>query len=176
MAKETFQRTKPHVNVGTIGNGEEFSLSYVGATGKPTLAAKRLFVGNLSWYQQVEGTGRNRQRGLRGVGGKAGAGTVVIDGVIDDIFSIAKEDLEGGEGRGGTGSSRELLFDTPPKMDITAELTDVPQKNVAATFCLQGCLPSNWEITTNDTGDAVEVLHFECDNIVNREECIVARL
>ena len=173
MAKETFQRTKPHVNVGTIGNGEEFSLSYVGSTGKPTLAAKRLFVGNLSWYQQVEGTGRNRQRGLRGVGGNTGGVGAVT---IDDIFSIDEEDLEGERGgTKGASNGRELLFGTPPKMDITAELTDVPQKNVAATFCLQGCLPSNWEITTNDTGDAVEILHFECDSIVNREEC-VARL
>jgi elongation factor Tu len=56
MAKEKFERTKPHVNVGTIGHVDH---------GKTTLtAAITKYFGEFKAYDQIDGAPEEKARGI----------------------------------------------------------------------------------------------------------------
>jgi len=52
-------------------------------------------------------------------------------------------------------------------VDLVATLSDPSDRNVAASFKFHGCLAVKWEINTDEKGDAVEILHFECRSSVD---------
>ena len=61
MAKEKFERTKPHVNVGTIGHVDHGKTSLTAAITK-TLAAKKL--AEFVPFDQIDKAPEERERGI----------------------------------------------------------------------------------------------------------------
>ena len=68
-----------------------------------------------------------------------------------------------------SGDGRMLMT----KADLIAELLQPSSgegnKDPVATFTLKECLPTKWAIETNDQGFALEVLTFECENIIRAD-------
>ena len=61
MAKETFERTKPHVNVGTIGHVDHGKTTLTAAI---TLAQARRFGGDAVAFDQIDKAPEERERGI----------------------------------------------------------------------------------------------------------------
>lgn len=61
MAKETFQRTKPHVNVGTIGHVDHGKTTLTAAI--TTVLAKRGFA-QARAYDQIDAAPEEKARGI----------------------------------------------------------------------------------------------------------------
>ena len=61
MAKEKFERTKPHVNVGTIGHVDHGKTTLTAAITK-TLAAKKL--ADFVPFDQIDKAPEERERGI----------------------------------------------------------------------------------------------------------------
>ena len=62
MGKEKFERTKPHVNVGTIGHVDHGKTTLTAAI--TTVMAKK-FGGDARGYDQIDNAPEERERGLR---------------------------------------------------------------------------------------------------------------
>ena len=61
MAKETFQRTKPHVNIGTIGHVDHGKTTLTAAITK-VLAAKGL--SEIKSFDQIDNAPEEKERGI----------------------------------------------------------------------------------------------------------------
>ena len=61
MAKEKFERTKPHVNIGTIGHVDHGKTTLTAAITK-TLSIKGL--AQFEAYDQIDGAPEERERGI----------------------------------------------------------------------------------------------------------------
>ncbi|MBO6779684.1 MAG: elongation factor Tu, partial [Rhodothermales bacterium] len=62
MAKETFQRTKPHVNVGTIGHVDHGKTTLTAAI--TTVLAKRVEGNQLRSFDSIDNAPEERERGI----------------------------------------------------------------------------------------------------------------
>ena len=61
MAKEKFQRTKPHVNVGTIGHVDHGKTTLTAAI---TLIQAAKFGGEAKAFDQIDNAPEERERGI----------------------------------------------------------------------------------------------------------------
>ncbi|MFY0683972.1 MAG: elongation factor Tu [Balneola sp.] len=61
MAKETFQRTKPHVNVGTIGHVDHGKTTLTAAI---TTVMAKTYGGNAQAFDQIDNAPEERERGI----------------------------------------------------------------------------------------------------------------
>ncbi|MFO8030395.1 MAG: GTP-binding protein, partial [Cyclonatronaceae bacterium] len=61
MAKETFERTKPHVNIGTIGHVDHGKTTLTAAITR-TLAAK--YGGVVKAFDDIDNAPEERERGI----------------------------------------------------------------------------------------------------------------
>ncbi|MDA0912184.1 MAG: GTP-binding protein, partial [Proteobacteria bacterium] len=61
MAKEKFERTKPHVNVGTIGHVDHGKTTLTAAI---TLIMAQKFGGTARAYDQIDAAPEERERGI----------------------------------------------------------------------------------------------------------------
>ncbi|MDR9447198.1 MAG: GTP-binding protein, partial [Balneolaceae bacterium] len=61
MAKETFQRTKPHVNVGTIGHVDHGKTTLTAAIS--TVMAKT-YGGDASRFDEIDNAPEEKERGI----------------------------------------------------------------------------------------------------------------
>ncbi|MGB5224823.1 MAG: GTP-binding protein, partial [Arenicellales bacterium] len=61
MSKEKFERTKPHVNVGTIGHVDHGKTTLTAAL--TTVLAKQ-FGGEVKGYDQIDNAPEERERGI----------------------------------------------------------------------------------------------------------------
>ncbi|MBT7399934.1 MAG: elongation factor Tu, partial [Bacteroidetes Order II. Incertae sedis bacterium] len=62
MAKETFQRNKPHVNVGTIGHVDHGKTTLTAAI--TTVLAKRVEGNEVSSFDSIDNAPEERERGI----------------------------------------------------------------------------------------------------------------
>ncbi|MGN0878912.1 MAG: elongation factor Tu [Oligosphaeraceae bacterium] len=61
MAKETFQRTKPHVNIGTIGHVDHGKTTLTAAI---TMRQAALFGGDVKKYDEIDNAPEEKERGI----------------------------------------------------------------------------------------------------------------
>ena len=61
MAKEKFERTKPHVNIGTIGHVDHGKTTLTAAI---TMTMARKFGGELKKYDEIDNAPEERERGI----------------------------------------------------------------------------------------------------------------
>ena len=61
MAKEKFSRTKPHVNVGTIGHVDHGKTTLTAAL---TMVSAAKFGGDVKAYDQIDNAPEERERGI----------------------------------------------------------------------------------------------------------------
>ena len=61
MAKETFERTKPHVNVGTIGHVDHGKTTLTAAI---TMTLTRKFGGEARKYDEIDNAPEEKERGI----------------------------------------------------------------------------------------------------------------
>jgi len=61
MAKEKFERTKPHVNVGTIGHVDHGKTTLTAAI---TTVLSKLFGGEAKAYDQIDAAPEEKARGI----------------------------------------------------------------------------------------------------------------
>ena len=61
MAKEKFERTKPHVNVGTIGHVDHGKTTLTAAV---TMAMNKKFGGEIKKYDEIDNAPEERERGI----------------------------------------------------------------------------------------------------------------
>ncbi|NLV75771.1 MAG: elongation factor Tu, partial [Tissierellia bacterium] len=62
MAKEKFERTKPHVNIGTIGHVDHGKTTLTAAI--TTVLNKRLGAGQVMSYDNIDKAPEERERGI----------------------------------------------------------------------------------------------------------------
>ncbi|MBP5641413.1 MAG: GTP-binding protein, partial [Victivallales bacterium] len=61
MAKETFQRTKPHVNIGTIGHVDHGKTTLTAAI---TMRQAAVFGGDVKRYDEIDNAPEEKERGI----------------------------------------------------------------------------------------------------------------
>jgi elongation factor Tu len=61
MAKEVFQRTKPHVNIGTIGHVDHGKTTLTAAI---TMMLSKMFGGDIKSYAEIDNAPEEKERGI----------------------------------------------------------------------------------------------------------------